>query len=48
MLAHNDMANPSVGYVIEKNNNCADYKGLFNRVFGKEPGMETIGMVIAS
>ena len=48
LLAHNEMANPSVGYVIEKINNSADYKGLFKKAFGKEPGMETIGMAIAS
>ena len=48
LLAHNEMANPSIGYVIEKINNSADYNGLFKKVFGKEPGMETIGMAIAS
>lgn len=29
-------------------NNSADYNGLFNQAFNKEPGMETIGMAIAS
>ena len=48
LLAHNEMANPSIGYVIEKINNSADYNGLFKQVFNKEPGMETIGMAIAS
>ncbi|MDD1623137.1 MAG: SCO family protein [Methylococcaceae bacterium] len=48
LLAHNEMANPSIGYVIDKINNSADYKGLFKKAFGKEPGMETIGMAIAS
>ena len=48
LLAHNEMANPSIGYVIEKINNSADYNGLFKKAFGKEPGMETIGMAIAS
>jgi cytochrome c peroxidase len=48
LLAHNEMANPSIGYVIEKINNSADYKGLFKKAFGKEPSMETIGMAIAS
>jgi cytochrome c peroxidase len=48
LLAHNEMANPSIGYVIEKINNSADYKGLFKQAFNKEPGMETIGMAIAS
>jgi cytochrome c peroxidase len=48
VLTHNEMANPSIGYVIEKINNSADYNGLFKKAFGKEPGMETIGMAIAS
>jgi cytochrome c peroxidase len=48
LLAHNEMANPSIGYVIEKINSSADYNGLFKKAFGKEPGMETIGMAIAS
>lgn len=48
LLAHNEMANPSIGYVIEKINNSADYKGLFKKAFNKEPSMETIGMAIAS
>jgi len=48
LLAHNEMANPSIGYVIGKINNSADYNGLFKKAFGKEPGMETIGMAIAS
>ncbi|MGZ8947795.1 MAG: cytochrome c peroxidase, partial [Methylococcaceae bacterium] len=48
LLAHNEMANPSIGYVIEKINNSPDYNGLFKKTFGKEPGMETIGMAIAS
>ena len=48
LLAHNEMANPSIGYVIEKINNSPDYNGLFKKAFDKEPGMETIGMAIAS
>ena len=48
LLAHDEMANPSIGYVIEKINNSADYNSLFKKAFGKEPGMETIGMAIAS
>jgi len=48
LLAHNEMANPSIGYVIEKISNSEDYNGLFKKAFGKEPGMETIGMAIAS
>jgi cytochrome c peroxidase len=48
LLAHNEMANPSIGYVIEKINSSADYNGLFKKAFGKGPSMETIGMAIAS
>jgi cytochrome c peroxidase len=48
LLAHNEMANPSIGYVIDKIKNNQDYNGLFEKAFHKEPGMETIGMAIAS
>jgi cytochrome c peroxidase len=48
LLAHNEMANPSIGYVIEKIKNSADYNKLFQQVFRKEPSMETVGMAIAS
>jgi len=48
LLAHNEMANPSIGYVIDKIKNNADYHGLFEQTFGKPPGMETIGQALAS
>jgi cytochrome c peroxidase len=48
LLAQNEMANPSIGYVIEKIKNSDDYNKLFQQVFHKEPSMETIGMAIAS
>jgi cytochrome c peroxidase len=48
LLAHHEMANPSIGYLIEKLKNTHDYNKLFKRAFGKEAGMETIGMAIAS
>jgi cytochrome c peroxidase len=48
LLAHNEMANPSIGYVIEKLKNTHDYNKLFKKAFGKDAGMETIGMAIAS
>jgi cytochrome c peroxidase len=48
LLAHNEMANPSIGYVIDKIKNSDDYNGFFEKAFGKPPGMETIGMAIAS
>lgn len=40
MLAFNEMNNPSIGYVIEKIRNSADYDGLFEEVYG---GGVTIG-----
>ncbi len=48
LLAHNEMANPSIGYVVDKIKDQADYKGLFERAFNKGPTMETIGQAIAS
>ncbi len=48
LLASNEMANPSVGAVIAKITNSADYDGLFEKAFNRGPGMETIGMAIAS
>ena len=47
-LAHNEMANPAIGYVVDKIKGNKDYDGLFEQAFGKPPGMETIGMAIAS
>ncbi len=48
LLAHNEMANPSISYVIDKIKQSADYQGMFEKAFAKPPGMETIGMAIAS
>ena len=49
MLAFNEMGNPSIGYVVKKIRGLPDYKGLFESAFaGREPGIETIGMAIAS
>ncbi len=48
LLASNEMANPSVGYVVEKLGTLPDYAGLFEQAFGRGPGMETIGMALAS
>ena len=48
-LARNEMANPSIGYVINKINAIDEYDGLFEEVFhGRGPTMETIGMALAS
>jgi cytochrome c peroxidase len=48
LLAHNEMANPSIGYVIDKLKANADYRGLFEQAFNKGPSMETVGQALAS
>ncbi len=48
LLAHNEMANPSIGYVINKIKAIKEYQGLFEKAFaGKGPTMETVGMALA-
>ncbi len=48
-LARNEMANPSIGYVINKIKAIKEYAGLFETAFnGRGPTMETIGMALAS
>lgn len=49
LLARNEMANPSIGYVINKIKAIQEYDGLFEAAFkGRGPTMETIGMALAS
>jgi len=48
LLAHNEMANPSIGIVIDKIKHGANYNNLFQQAFRKPVGMETIGMALAS
>jgi len=49
LLARNEMANPSIGYVLKTIRTLDDYSGLFENAFdGRGPGMETVGMAIAS
>ena len=47
LLARNEMANPSVGYVIEKLRKLKDYERLFERAFGRGISIETIGKAFA-
>lgn len=47
MLAKNEMANPSVGYIVDKITRLPEYAGLFEQAFRRGPTMETIGMAIA-
>jgi cytochrome c peroxidase len=48
ILAFNEMANPSVGSVLERLENATDYAGLFEKAFGRGPTMETVGMALAA
>lgn len=47
LIASDEMANPSIGYLIERIEQLTDYDGLFEAAFGRGPGVETIGMAIA-
>ena len=49
MTAHNEMAAPSIGYVIRKLRRMRDYEGMFERAFdGRGPDVLTIGQALAS
>ncbi len=49
LLAHNEMANPSIGYVINKIRQLPDYEGLFEAAFNEEGvNMLTMGEAIAA
>jgi cytochrome c peroxidase len=49
LLHHDEMANPSVGYVLERLRRMPDYAGRFERAFGgRGPTMETVGAALAA
>ena len=48
LLKENEMANPSIGFVIETISQASDYDGLFEAAFEQGLGMETVGMALAS
>ena len=48
LIAADEMANPSIGYLVQKIKALRDYDGLFEQGFGRGPTMETVGMAIAS
>ncbi|WNV06295.1 cytochrome c peroxidase [Candidatus Methylospira mobilis] len=48
LLAANEMGNPSIGYVVDRLAMLADYTGLFQKAFGREAGMETVGQALAA
>ncbi len=48
LLAHNEMANPSIGYVLEKIRHLPDYQGRFQQAFDEDVNMLNLGQAIAS
>ena len=48
LLATNEMANPSIGYVIDKLKRLPDYAAKFERAFGEPPTMELVGSALAA
>ncbi|MEQ8234422.1 MAG: cytochrome c peroxidase [Gammaproteobacteria bacterium] len=48
LLAHNEMANPSVGYVIDNLERWSDYRAAFREAFAADIDMESIGAALAA
>ena len=48
LLDRAEMGNPSFASVLEKIKVLPDYRGRFEKVFGRGPTMETLGMALAS
>jgi len=48
LVSHDELANPSIGYVVAKIANMADYNGLFEAAFGGGATIGRIGQAIAS
>jgi cytochrome c peroxidase len=48
LLARDEMANPSIGYLIEKIAALPDYAGRFEAAFGGGPNIGRVGQAIAS
>ena len=49
ITAHNEMAAPSIGWIVNKIHRMRDYKGLFEKAFdGAGPNILTIGQALAS
>ncbi|WP_235898681.1 cytochrome-c peroxidase [Parahaliea maris] len=48
LLKANEMANPSIGFVLATLRNAPDYQGLFEAAFDQGLTMETVGMALAS
>jgi cytochrome c peroxidase len=48
LLQHNEMANPSIGFVLGTIAGAEDYRGLFEAAFEQGLTVETVGMALAS
>lgn len=48
LISHDELANPSIGYLVEKVKALADYDGLFEAAFGGNTTIGRIGQAIAS
>lgn len=48
LLAHNEMGNPSVGYVIDTLRSLPRYERAFRAAFNTDIGMESIGAALAA
>lgn len=48
LLQANEMANPSIGFVLARIRDAGDYQGLFEAAFERGLTMETVGMALAS
>lgn len=48
MVAPNEMANPSIGHVVDLLRKLPDYRGRFEAAFGNEAGLDNIGAALAA
>lgn len=48
MTARNEMANPSMEFVLERIRSLDDYHGLFERAFGGGPTVDRLGQALAA
>jgi cytochrome c peroxidase len=48
LLAPNEMANPSVGFVLARVASIAEYEGAFEAAYGRGVSMELLGAAVAS
>jgi cytochrome c peroxidase len=48
LLAHNEMANPSPGYILNKIKNIPDYDGLFENAYGGPVNMDSLSRALAA